>query len=108
VNDLDLEDAMTTSDGPVRRQRAGRVERPGPLAGSPAGSAQRSRRDLLRWAALAGGTFAFAELLAACGAGTGGATGGPARTTSDGTLRGLWDGLLSQLRVWAGSVNLPL
>jgi cytochrome c biogenesis protein CcdA len=23
-------------------------------------------------------------------------------------VTGLWDGLLSQLRVWAGSVNLPL
>jgi hypothetical protein len=98
---------MTTSDGPVRRQRAGRVERPGPLAGSPAGSAQRSRRDLLRWAALAGGTFAFAELLAACGARTGGATGGPARTTSDGTLRGLVADV-PQLSILAAQSQLPV
>jgi len=85
----------------------GQIERPGLLAGSPAGSAQRSRRELLRWAALAGGTFAFAELLAACGAGTGGATGGPAGTTSDGTLRGLVAGV-PQLSVLAAQGQLPV
>jgi hypothetical protein len=108
VNDLDLEDVITTvGDGPVRHQRARRVERLRPLVGSPAGTAQLSRRDLLRWAALAGGTFALAELLAACGPGPDGATGGPATKTSDGTLRGLVADV-PQLSILAAQDQLPV
>jgi hypothetical protein len=108
VNGLDLEDVIITAgDGAVRHQRARRVERLRPLVGSPAGTVQLSRRDLLRWAALAGGTFVFAELLAACGAGPDGATGGPARTTSDGTLRSLVADV-PQLTILAAQDQLPV
>jgi hypothetical protein len=108
VNDLDLEDVISTvGDGPVRHQRARRVERLRPLVGSPADTVQLSRRDLLRWAALAGGTFLFEELLAACCAGTDGATGGPARGTPDGTLRGLVADV-PQLTILAAQDQLPV
>ena len=42
-------------------QRTRRVGRPGPLVGTPVGAAQLSRRELLRWAALAAGSLTAAD-----------------------------------------------
>jgi len=62
-------------DSRVGRQRAGRVERPGPLAASGTSDGRLSRRELLRLAALTtGGVLSAAELLAACSGKDGGSS----------------------------------
>lgn len=50
------------------------------------GGAQQSRRDLLRWAALAAGALGASELLTACGGG-GGASSGGQQQAAAGSLR---------------------
>jgi hypothetical protein len=55
-------------------------------AAGPGGAAQHSRRDLLRWAALAAGAVGASELLAACG---GGASSSGGQQPAAGSLRAL-------------------
>ena len=93
-------------------RRDHRVSEPGPagfpaaVVGAPAGSALASlasRRDLLRWAALAAGTLGAAEVLAACGAGGGGAS---AQQAAAGSLRALTANV-SQLQLLSAQSEVP-
>ena len=97
-----------TTDRRVDHQRARRVGRPAPLVGAPVGAAQLSRRELLRWAALAAGFLTAAELLAACGADNpGGAAGGPAATAPEGSLRALVADV-AQLSILGAQSQVPV
>jgi hypothetical protein len=58
-----------------------------PDAGRPGAAAQHSRRQLLRWAAIAAGALGASELLAACGSGS--AASGGQRQAAAGSLRAL-------------------
>ncbi len=97
-----------TTDRRIHHQRARRVGRPGPLVGAPVGAAQLSRRELLRWAALAAGSLTAAELLVACGANNpGGAAGGTAANAPEGSLRALVAGA-PQLSILGAQSQLPV
>jgi hypothetical protein len=65
-----------------------------------------SRRDLLRWAAVAAGTLGAAELLAACATGPDGTAAGPEQRAPAGSLRALVADV-PQLSILSAQSQLP-
>jgi hypothetical protein len=91
-------------DRPVRQREShvGPLERSGPLSRGAAGAAQPSRRNLLRWAALAAGTLGASGPLAACGGG-----GGRGQQPVAGSLPALVGNVQQQLSLLTTRSELP-
>jgi hypothetical protein len=102
------DDDLTSAAQQALRGLPGWAALANPSAGRHRG-ARISRRELLRLAALAGGTLTAAELLAACGADVsqGGAAGGPGRGNAAGSV-GALAANLPQLRLLNAQSQLPV